>query len=636
MSFMCGIAGMLFFDRGRTNDPDVRALVGRMGAQLARRGPDEGQLFGDDRLLLLFRRLSINDVAHGSQPFVDQRTGVVSATNGEIYNHLELRAQLDGQRFATRCDAEVVGPLAVRRGPDFPRVLRGMFASAVWDPRAGELTLARDRFGIKPLFYLRTRDSVLFASELKALLVHPGTPASIDWPALMAVPEGPGRYVMPSGIEEVAPAHAVVFGLDGSARAHRYWDIRASLAAGAADSGDQRDGAAERIDAYAEGVSRSVEEHLLSDVPLGIFLSGGIDSSLITAETTRHARDVHAFSVLHESTIACGDVANAVRVAGWTGARLHFLDCRGDDLHRYMRADLAFFEYFVWAAEKPWFSLEDVFKQELHRLAKRAVPGIKVMLLGQGADEFAGGYSHQAGLGVSNRNWADYLGNARGSLRRHAVHPLLRRDFDADYLQEPWGAFGRQLIYHAEETMRVLNLRTEDRVSAAQGIEARVPFLDHRLVELLASTPADLQPGLFWDKRIVREALARRLPNYPASEHRKHPFVFTGDLAVPGRQLLGLLAAVFPQFRDSYLDDPRSPLDKQATVRWFEDLTSGRRASYQEIEGLQAGMSMAVWDRWLRRLKASTADAETAVAFEGAPVLPELLAETQAPPSRAA
>jgi asparagine synthase (glutamine-hydrolysing) len=618
---MCGIAGILYFDRGRARDPSSAALVRRMGRQLARRGPDEERVYGDDHLLLLFRRLAVNDVAHGSQPFIEPRTGIVSATNGEIYNHLELRAQLADVQFKTRCDAEVVGALAARDGADFPRSLRGMFSCAVWQPAQGELILARDRFGIKPLYCFRGEDCLVFASELKALLVHPETPAEIAWSSLIGHPGGPGRAAVPPGIEEVPPAHAVIFGVDESVETHRYWDIRTSLAQ--ASDGDAD--AARRIGGYAELFSQSVKEHLLSDVPLGVFLSGGIDSSLVTAEARRHVDDLHAFTIVHESTVESGDAAVAVRVARETGTRLHLVDFRGPSLPARLGVDLAWFEYFVWVAEKPWFSLEDVFKHELHRVAKSVVPGLKVILLGQGADEFAGGYSNQAGLGVANRGWDDYLSRTVGSLRSHGLRRFLRRDFESSLLHEPWGEYGRQVIFHAERTLGQSNLRTEDRVSSAQGIEARVPFLDHRLVEYLASTPPALREPLFWDKRIVRDALARHLPSYP-SDHRKYPFIFGGTLEAPARHLWGILSAVFPQFRDEYLADPGSPLDAASVVGSFEELAQRPSRAYADIEALQECMSLAVWDRWLRRLKSD----DDVAAPEIPPNLPRCLDELPA------
>jgi asparagine synthase (glutamine-hydrolysing) len=618
---MCGIVGILYFDRGRARQPDESALVRRMGRQLERRGPDEERLWGDDDLLLLFRRLAVNDLAHGSQPFVDPRTGIVCATNGEIYNHRELRAQLTDACFQTRCDAEVVGPLAARDGAEFPRSLRGMFSCAVWVPARRELILARDRFGIKPLYCFRGADCLVFASELKALLVHPETPAEIDWGAFVGHPGGPGRAAVPPGIEEVPPAHAVVFSTDGSIDSRQYWNIRDSLAA----ASDHDVDAASRITGYAELFSRSVKEHLLSDVPLGVFLSGGIDSSLVTAEARQHLSDLHAFTVLHESTIESGDAASAVQVARDTGTRLHLVDFRGPRLPARLGADLAWFEYFVWVAERPWFSLEDVFKHELHRVARSLVPGLKVILLGQGADEFAGGYSNQAGLGIANRDWDDYLSSTVGSLRGHRMYRFFRRDIEASLLHEPWGEFGRQVIAHAEWTLGQGNLRTEDRVSSAQGIEARVPFLDHRLVEYMAATPPALRESLLWDKRIVREALGRHLPTYPR-EHRKHPFIFGGTLEAAARHLWGILAAVFPQFRDDYLSDPDTPLDAASVIAWFDELAARSSRDYADIESLQECMSLAVWDRWLRRLKSS----DGAVAPGAAPSLPHWLTDLPA------
>lgn len=588
-------------------------MLRRMGAQLARRGPDDEVVHVDDSVAMIFRRLSINDVEGGAQPFVIDGGRVVAATNGEIYNHRELRAAMPSVAFRSACDTEVIGPLAQRQGPDFPRAVRGMFASAVWLRDAASLLLSRDRFGIKPLYFTRRGDYVAFASELKALLALPDGPKTFDWRHVHVQ-----RRALPPGIEEVAPGTTVTLGANRSVHHHRYWDVRKSLASAEANTSS-----AERtIERYAELFSASVEEHLLSDVPLGVFLSGGIDSSLVTAEVARkHSGPLHAFSILHESTLECGDAHNAEEVARESGCHLHFLDCRGGDIASRIGADLSTFEYYVWLADKPWFSTEYVLKHELHRLAKATVPGLKVVLLGQGADEFAGGYSHQSGLGVKNRSWEEYLASTPGA-RRRGVGRFLRDDFDEVFLDVPWGEWGRQVILHAEHTLRDQNLHTEDRVSSAQGIEARVPFLDHRLVELTASVPMRAHATLFWDKRIVREVLARRLPSYPAATHRKYPFIYTGNLSVAGDNLWSVLCAVFSEFRESYLCDPRSPLEGRAVVDHFERLKAAPTRPYEEIEALQEAMSLAVWNRWVGRLRQGEA-----VTFREPPPIEEFRGE---------
>ena len=552
---MCGFAGWLSFKGQRLAPEARRQALAAMGRQLALRGPDDEQFHDDGLLCLIFRRLSIIDVAGGRQPLWNPARDTLAVVNGELYNHAALRAAFPAYPFATRSDAEVVLPLYERQGAEFAAALNGMFAALLWDTRQRRLLLARDRLGIKPLYWAEQDGVLYFASELKALLAHPLLRRTPDWQALdwyqQAHDAGIPSYVQ--GVRQLQGGRRLECTATG-VREDVWWDIRDHFPAPGAT--------ARPPEHYIEGcralLEDSVRGHLLSDVPVGLFLSGGFDSSLIAALAARHCPGLHCFTVAEENTWAAGDVGNAQRLATRLGLPQHSVRFAAGSLLHELDYRLEDFEHLIWLLERPAFDLEWLFKLELHRYARSRVPGLKVILLGQGADEFAGGYSCRHD--TPHRSWAHYLRDEvlpeqhRRAVRAagwppHLAHAVRPPAPDAALLD---GAYHRHMQFFALQ-LQFFNLWHEDRTAAGNSLEARVPFLDHRLVEWLAAIPPALHGEWFFNKQLLRAAGAPFLPDFPAA-HPKVSFFFGRRMArihALGRELA---LRLFDRFAERYLD----------------------------------------------------------------------------------
>jgi len=599
---MCGFAGQIDL-QGLAGSPERRMLWLRvMGQQLARRGPDDEQFYDDGYLALVFRRLSIVDLAGGRQPIWNEDHSVLATVNGEIYNHEDIRNRLrDRHVFATRSDSEAIVHLYEERGASLMHDLNGMFAFLVWDTRNRRLLLARDRLGIKPLFFVTVGSSLIFASELKALLAHPDCPRDLDWLDFnhaYALKQGLPTYIR--NVQQLAGGHYLSVE-DGKSRLPRpYWSLRDHLPTPESASG--RD-AQYYITEYGELLHDSVHKRLMSDVPIGLFLSGGIDSTLLAALAADAKQELHCFTVVEDNTIEAGDVEQAEKASAELG--LAYYPVRYD--YRTMVDELDYtleqFEFLIWALETPRFSLEWLLKQELHRYARTRMPGLKVMLLGQGADEFAGGYSQS--MGRENQSWTSYrarLAQSHLQTRRldsgipDFMHPALADDFPPDRETPHLSDFQREML----ERTRVLqnyNLWHEDRTSSCHGIEARVPFLDHRLVELLASVPRELHETLFFDKRIVREQLARSLPSYPRDK-LKVRFYVTGRRHSITRLRTEIIRRIFPAFKKKYLDQPDAIFSAQKMTASYNLLINGRQTKEDDLLDFFDCMAISIFDRF--------------------------------------
>jgi len=560
---MCGFAGFLSFDE-RSRSEDRRIFLERMGAAIAHRGPDETTMYDDGILGLVFTRLSIVDVAHGSQPIGNEAGDCLIAVNGEIYNHDALRTELARTHaFRTRSDSEVPLHAFEQWGDRAFALLNGMFALAIWDRRRRVLTLARDRLGIKPLYVCRLPHGILFGSELKGLLAHPDCPRELDWRVVDRASMGRlPKDTFVQGVEFLPGGELLTVAANtGHIAQHRYWSLDDRI--GAAPFGDD---AAAYVGAYAELLETATHEHLQGEVGAGLHLSGGLDSSLLAALVARHAPDAPCFTIVERTSVLGGDVASAralTRRLGlpWHPVRVDYRRAAGE-----MQFDLARFEQAVWMMDSPRFDLEWLLKEELHRSAKVASPGIKVVLLGQGADEFAGGYSRRHD--ALRADWAAYL--------RDEVVPNLSYHDEIERAGSghlwPWladprrgdpdapGPYHRMMGLHVRQ-LQQHNLWHEDRTSAWHGLEARVPFLDHRLVELLASVPASLHERLFWDKAIVRAAMQRALPGW-AFVQPKIGFLGAADEGSLDLIRYELLLRIVPAFVEKYIDaDPFGAFD---------------------------------------------------------------------------
>lgn len=608
---MCGFAGIINLD-GLQGDPAQRLLHLRaMGHQLARRGPDDEQFYDDGFLSLVFRRLSIIDLDSGRQPIWNEDHSVFVAVNGEIYNHRDIRKRLNARHtFSTRSDSEVIVHLYEERGAALMEELNGMFALLVWDTQNRRLLLARDRLGIKPLFYTMAGNCVMFASELKALLAHPACPRELDWPSFKPAYDGMhSLYTYVQGIQHVRGGQYLSLEQGKTVTPRTYWSISDHIpvapGAGARSAEDY-------LSQYGELLHDSVHKQLMSEVPVGLFLSGGIDSTLLAALAADAQQELHCFTVVEDSTIEAGDVEQARRACSELGLHYHPVRFDAKTVADELHYDLAQFEFLIWAVETPRFSLEWMLKLELHRYAKTRMPELKVMLLGQGADEFAGGYSQS--MGNESKTWPTYtrrLAGVHTQVRRadagipDYMHSALAEGYPPDRETPGLSEYHRHMLMRMSLLQRY-NLWHEDRTSACQGVEARVPFLDHRLVELLASVPSALHESLFFDKRIVREQLAHALPSYP-KDKLKVRFYSTGKGESINRLRTYMIQRIFPEFRSKYLDQPGAIFSAQSLDACYRQITSSTGGSEEDLMALFECMAITVFDDLCRTIPAKGA-----------------------------
>ncbi|MFI1284691.1 asparagine synthase (glutamine-hydrolyzing) [Streptomyces sp. NPDC020858] len=515
---MCGIAGFAHTDgSGLAGSADQ--ILRDMARALRPRGPDDMQFHHTAQACMSFTRLALIDPEGGRQPFISEDGNVILACNGEIYNHRELRRTFEGRaKFRSESDCEVLLHLYLEKGIDFLDDVRGMFGIAVIDLREQRLLLARDRLGIKPLFVHRRGDTVLFGSEIKALFAHPDCPREVDWARALAdqglsaapvmVDDEPVTWF--KDVDHVPSGTVMSIGLrDGATRVHRYWELPAP-----AEAGDLPESFF--VQSMGDLLASSVRECLIADAEIGVFLSGGLDSAAITALSAH--TELHTFSALTGSTVVNKDAQYAQETAGLLGLPHHQVAFGAD---RVPSPDE--WRRLLWLMETPQCGPEQFYKSEMYRFARAERPGLKAMLLGSGADEFSGGYSVALSGGG---DWEDFDGNLRTLARRKALGtrspvsawweetdlPLLGDAAVDAYapgaVDDPYGSY---LAWKFRD-MQQYNFWVEDRTASGNGVEARVPFLDHRIIELLASVPRAYRKRLFWNKQVIREAVSDILP----------------------------------------------------------------------------------------------------------------------------
>ncbi len=490
-----------------------------MARSLSHRGPDGTSFRREGPVGLAFTRLSIVDPAGGDQPLVSEDGTVTLIANGEIYNHRELAATLAaGTRFKTDSDCEVLLHLYQRDGLDFLSHVRGIYAIVIWDNARHRLVFARDRFGIKPLYYHRNAERIIFASEIKALFTDPACPRKLDWERCLADQMTTSASAFETsepityfhGIESVPAAQVITVTVPGGEISqYPYWCLPSF-------SGGVGATATELVAAYRDAVRAAVEESCMSDAEIGLFLSGGVDSATVAAFAQVPGK-LHAFTALNGGTLANGDGEYAHRIAAALGLAHHEV-IFGADRYPSTRE----WQDLVWQLETPLCGPEQYYKYELHRFARSTRPNLKVMLLGQASDEFNGGYSTALAGGGE---WQDFTDSLRQMGLRRALQtapglaawweheqPLLKHEAidaaTAKLMADPYDSF----IAWKYRDIQQYNCWHEDRTAAANGIEARVPFLDHRIIEVTAAIPRHLRAELLWDKRILRMALRDALP----------------------------------------------------------------------------------------------------------------------------
>lgn len=491
---MCGICGELRLD-GRA--PDSNTLQ-RMLSRLEKRGPDHEGVHVQGALAMGHRRLSVIDLSHASdQPWVDEALGLALVFNGAIYNYRELRAELisAGYQFASEGDTEVVLKAWAAWGEGFAERLQGMFAAAIWDRKQRKLILVRDRFGIKPLYYSQTRDRFRFASNSQALLAAGDLDTDIDSVALHhhftlhAVVPAP-RTVL-RGIRKLLPAHIMVVDADGHDRVFPYW--RLNTAADGVQRSEQ-----EWLEETRAALLRAVQRRrVIADVPVGVLLSGGLDSSLLVALLARDGgSDLRTFSVGFEDH------------PHERGSEFEFSDqiverysTRHEKIHVANDQVLQRLPEAIDHMAEPMVGQDAV---AFYLLAERVSQYVKVVQSGQGADEVFAGYfwyprmDQTVGSDLERfRNW--YFDRDHDEYLRMVSQPYAGLDYTAALVEERLKAAGAghflNRVLHFDVTTLIVDdpVKRVDNMTMAWGLEARVPFLDHELVELVINMPPELK-----------------------------------------------------------------------------------------------------------------------------------------------
>ena len=577
---MCGICGKLMSDR-EASVP--LALLKKMTGAIIHRGPDDEGFFTSGPVGLGFRRLSIIDLAGGHQPLCNEDKTVWIVFNGEIYNYQELRTFLlsKGHTFRTHSDTEVIVHLYEELGEKCVEKLRGMFAFAIWDSKNNSLFLARDRVGIKPLYYCQTPSGLVFASEIKAILADPSYRAEVE-PALidrfLTFDYMPGQETLFHGIRKVSPGTSLM-AQNGQIRTRQYWDLQFK------DSGLSEAQAEEKL---MEILEESARLHMISDVPVGFLLSGGLDSTaMLSLAVGKTDKKLSSFTVGFSEPGVIDERPFAKLAAETYHSDHHEITISSKDF-----AD--FLPKYIWHMEEPVCEPPAV---ALFYVSKLAREFVTVLISGEGGDEaFAGYPNYRSGL------WLETLKSKLGpaiplvtgpvslanrfvqSSRVAKYNYLMSHPFDSYYLSrtatpQRFTKNGYSQIYEPafsqnldkEETLspltklrrtaptgdivnRMLYIDTKtwlpddllikaDKITMANSIELRVPLLDHEVLEFAASLPANLKIRGTTTKYLAKKALGKRVPN-PIVNRKKAGFPtpyaawLKGDLKAWTRDIL--------------------------------------------------------------------------------------------------
>jgi len=627
---MCGIAGILEFGRDMRDAAALRAMCNIM----AHRGPDDDGFYTDGPAGIGMRRLSIVDVAGGHQPISNEDGSLWIVFNGEIYNHLALREQLiaRGHAYRTHSDTETIIHLYEEYGRDCVQHLRGMFAFAVWDRNKKTLFIARDRLGIKPLYYHLTPERLLFGSEIKVVLAHGTMRAEFNRSALpeyLAFGYLSDEQTFYSGIRKLMPGHTMEIGLDGQPQIRQYWDLDASSPHESRDEGYY-------VRSYRELLEGAVQSHLMSDVPLGMFLSGGLDSSAVAALMTKIRREpIETFSVGYGEQ-SYSELPYARIVADHIKSQHREVIVSEQDFFGAL-------PHLIWHEDEPIVWPSSV---SLYFVARLARERVTVVLTGEGSDETLAGYTRYAftlknaaldrayrsvvpsALRRGLRNSVATSSLLGATLRRKLEHTFLAKDGESwasFYFDNFFSAFGeaeqcglvtkefaaefapstayknvlgyweqssgemlQRLLYTDIKTYLVELLMKQDNMSMAASIESRVPFLDHVLVEFATRIPREVQIKGLAGKTILKKAVEDILP---------HEIIYRPKLGFPTPWSGWLAGPRLETIREMLLE-PRS-LDRRyfqrsAIERLFDEHRAKHRDNYDRIWRL---LNLELWHR---------------------------------------
>lgn len=549
---MCGIFGLMSFS---PEFPVDRGLLSRMGGLMTHRGPDDEGTYVDTEIAIGMRRLSIIDVSGGHQPISNEDGSIWVVCNGEIYNFQELRKELIARGHVFKCssDTEILVHLYEVYGDGMVQRLRGMFGFALWDGRQRRLVVGRDRLGIKPLYFSHNSKRLIVASEIKSLLADPSFPRRVD-PVALSDYLSWGYVTAPrtlfEGIQKLLPGHLLIVE-DSQVRTESYWDVPVNCAEKRSED--------EWIQGIRDKLTETVKSHLISDVPLGAFLSGGLDSSAIVCLMAKLMdRPVKTFSIGFDEEVY-NELPYAKVVAEAFGTEHHEIMVRPDVFDLLPK--------LIWHLDEP---IADSAFITTYLVSEFARQSVTVILSGVGGDELFGGYRRYLGSEISrhynrlpgflrqgliprlmrllpvdrNSNLRNYFRLARAFVGSNHLSPESRylqylsvfsRDSQSDLLcrevREQVDRRGKvcgleQLISQSpvkeiKELMMVLDLKTQlpddllyltDKMTMAASLECRVPFLDHEFVEFAARIPSCLKIRNLQMKYILKKALEPLLP----------------------------------------------------------------------------------------------------------------------------
>jgi asparagine synthase (glutamine-hydrolysing) len=548
---MCGIAGITLTDGSSVDSRIIR----RMTDIIAHRGPDADGFYVNGHTALGHRRLSIIDLATGAQPMTNEDGSLWITYNGEIFNHADIRPELEqaGHRYKSRCDTETVIHAYEQYGDQCVSRFRGMFAFAIWDQTHKQLFAARDRLGIKPFYYFWDGRLFAFASEIKALLAHPEISSRVNEGLLaenLAFGYNSGDETLFAGIRKLSQGHTLTLSCGRNPRLEikQYWDPPCPAKFATRSE-------TEWIAECRERLEEVVRMRLMSDVPLGMFLSGGVDSSAIAALIKRMTSSpVETFAVGYAEA-DFSELSYARQVAGQIGTDHHDVVIGMEDFFNAMPK-------MVWHEDEPisWPS-----SISLYFVARLAAERVKVVLTGEGSDELFAGYGRYRFYQL-NQKWMNAYSGVPGRVRKsirslldtssilsaslkHKIgHTVLGRETNIEslYLDNFYCAFGRdeqerlvaqefrgdpysqflkfweavssspsvsRLLYADQKTYLVELLMKQDQMSMACSIESRVPFLDHKFVEFAASVPPHMKLRGAEGKYILKRAVEDLLPS---------------------------------------------------------------------------------------------------------------------------
>ncbi|HEX8817755.1 MAG TPA: asparagine synthase (glutamine-hydrolyzing) [Terriglobales bacterium] len=548
---MCGICGKFEFDR---NTNVSEALIDGMLQTIRHRGPDDRGTYFAPQIGLGHARLSIIDLNTGHQPICNEDGTVWIVFNGEIYNYRELRNFLlaKGHVLKTQSDTEVIVHLYEELGPRCVERLRGMFAFAIWNENDKSLFLARDRVGIKPLYYFLNEKTLVFGSEIKALLADPAVkrtlaPEVID--RFLTFLYVPGEQTLLQGIRKLAPGHFLL-AKNGKVEVHQYWDLKFARQSPPLSLED----AEAQLSAL---LAESVELHMIADVPVGVLLSGGVDSTAVLSYAAeRTGKKINTFTVGFSGSQVADERPYAKLAAEKYGSRQFEMTISAQDF-------ATFLPQYVWHMEEPVCEPPAV---ALYYVSKLAREHVKVLLSGEGGDEAFAGYDNYRNLvwlerlkqlcpaanraisrGLShlssqtrsprlaryaplvNANFPDYYysrtstpyrysGNGIGELYSHDFLNSINREYSIEPVRRLLSTVSNQpvlnqMLYIDTKTWLPDDLLIKaDKMTMANSLELRVPLLDHRLLEFAASLPPQYKLNRFTLKYIWKKALSKRVP----------------------------------------------------------------------------------------------------------------------------